>query len=125
MQVYFYLKIGKLVTFLIADTTGSIVLEMISPSAPLFNTGDIIRINSAQGSLQNDHLKILAHGNIIRIGDFCKHYSDVPNYSNFEWKTVDNRFVRGSLVAGSTDGWLCDALRGSTSRPGSGKKARI
>ncbi|KAJ1983882.1 hypothetical protein H4R33_004586 [Dimargaris cristalligena] len=77
----------KIYTFLVADTTGSILMSLWGEMGEHFRVGDIVHITGGEarlfkGSLQ---LTVLKYGSVKRVGEHTKQYVERPNMSTFQW----------------------------------------
>uniref|UniRef100_A0A8C7LSS3 Single-stranded DNA binding protein Ssb-like OB fold domain-containing protein n=1 Tax=Oncorhynchus mykiss TaxID=8022 RepID=A0A8C7LSS3_ONCMY len=87
----------------VADKTGSISISVWDEVGGLIQTGDIIRLTKGYASVFKGCLTLYTGrgGELLKIGEFCMVYSEVPNFSepNPEYSNMDqmkNKTVRGN-----------------------------
>uniref|UniRef100_A0A4W5NHN4 Nucleic acid binding protein 2 n=1 Tax=Hucho hucho TaxID=62062 RepID=A0A4W5NHN4_9TELE len=86
----------------VADKTGSISISVWDEVGGLIQTGDIIRLTKGYASVFKGCLTLYTGrgGELLKIGEFCMVYSEVPNFSepNPEYSNTDqmkNKTVKG------------------------------
>ncbi|CAB1315181.1 unnamed protein product [Coregonus sp. 'balchen'] len=77
----------------VADKTGSISISVWDEVGGLIQTGDIIRLTKGYASVFKGCLTLYTGrgGELLKIGEFCMVYSEVPNFSepNPEYSNMD------------------------------------
>ncbi|KAJ1722220.1 hypothetical protein LPJ53_003353 [Coemansia erecta] len=78
-------------TFLVADQTGSIMMNIWGDDGNCIHNGDIIRIESAEAKVFRGflHLSVTRFGKIKRVGEDTMLFKEQPNFSDTMWVTED------------------------------------
>jgi len=91
----------------VADKTGSITMSLWDEVGELLQTGDICRVTKGYGAMWKDCLTLYAGkgGEMLKIGEFCMVFSELPNMSepNSELVTKLDHLVKShpGITSGS------------------------
>ncbi|KAJ2743848.1 hypothetical protein GGI20_003425 [Coemansia sp. BCRC 34301] len=76
-------------TFLVADKTGSIIMNIWGNDGKYIRNGDIVRIEGAEAKLFKGFLQLTTakFGKLKRVGEDTMLFKEQPNYSELMWVT--------------------------------------
>lgn len=74
-------------TFLVADRTGSIVMNIWGTDGKYIQNGDILRVENAESKLFKGFLQLTTakFGKIKKIDEDTMQFNEQPNMSEFQW----------------------------------------
>ncbi|KAJ1915214.1 hypothetical protein IWQ60_008498 [Tieghemiomyces parasiticus] len=77
----------KIYTFLVADSTGSILMTLWGEMGEHFQPGDIVHITGGEAKLFKGSLQLttLKYGKARRVGEHTKQFTERPNISTYQW----------------------------------------
>ncbi|KAJ1646751.1 hypothetical protein LPJ64_001796 [Coemansia asiatica] len=78
-------------TFIVADRTGSIMMNIWGNDGKYIHNGDIIRIENAESKLFKGFLQLTTarFGKIKRVGEETMLFKEHPNFSEMQWVTEE------------------------------------
>ncbi|KAJ2456183.1 hypothetical protein EV183_000109 [Coemansia sp. RSA 2336] len=78
-------------TFLVADKTGSIIMNIWGNDGKAIRNGDIIRIEGSEAKLFKGFMQLTTarFGKLKRVGEDTMLYKEQPNFSEMQWVTEE------------------------------------
>ncbi|KAJ2828738.1 hypothetical protein IWW50_001231 [Coemansia erecta] len=78
-------------TFLVADKTGSIVMNVWGNDGKFIRNGDILRIEGAEAKLFKGFMQLTTarFGKLRRVGEDTMCFKEQPNFSEMQWVTEE------------------------------------
>ncbi|KAI9475015.1 hypothetical protein LPJ78_002856 [Coemansia sp. RSA 989] len=78
-------------TFLVADKTGSIIMNIWGNDGKFIRNGDILRIEGAEAKLFKGFMQLTTarFGKLKRVGEDTMIYKEQPNVSEMQWVTEE------------------------------------
>ncbi|KAJ2314585.1 hypothetical protein H4R23_004135, partial [Coemansia sp. Cherry 401B] len=78
-------------TFLVADQSGSIIMNIWGNDGKFIRNGDILRIEGAEAKLFKGFMQLTTarFGKLHRVGEDTMVFADQPNVSEMQWVTEE------------------------------------
>ncbi|KAJ2077762.1 hypothetical protein H4R24_004923 [Coemansia sp. RSA 988] len=89
-------------TFLVADKTASIIMNIWGNDGKIIRNGDIIRIEGAEAKLFKGFMQLTTSrfGKLKRVGEDTMLFRETPNVSEMQWVTEEESRSIGSAEEG-------------------------